>query len=951
MAIQYIEIPGLGSIPLEIPDFSGVDASSMYTPEAMAYTPSVYSPAADYMSAPEPVAGISTMFAPEAYERAGRFAGEGGGDIELSGLGRVGSAADVATTPNYLVRPTAGLDPTGLSFQTVGDQSGFQFVTNKGNAAGVDGKAVSTKGAAGTANPSGFVPYVEGATYRIRDEKGKDEILYTGVGEEGLRNVYALAQNLSATKGKKANWGVEMQLPGETSWHRVADDDPAKSFVNKALDVVGDAALGFVVGGPVGALAAAGLSAAGVNVTDIAVPMILAATPLGPVAGAGIGSFGASVAQGRSLEESFIRAGLSAVTAGAIEKIPGAKEALGSVTSSLGIDKAISSGLLPKMSSSLSSALTSPITGAGGEIVVQGLGSLPVSAAAAGIGSGVTADVIANAVANSASGQTAQQALEQAKLEQQFDQTLPQDTTAGEPPITVTGQTGATGSEVISGIGGGASTVSGAAQDQVQQPTEEDIVVQARVDEAANLITAGAGIGALTSAGFTQAEIDRAIAQVQQKEIVAEAQKAAGVDTTSPAIGGAAGTVTGGTAPETIGTKDIVAEGQQQDTGTPAAGIGGTTGGAAPETVGTEDIKSVGQKQTGVDTSTAGIGGGAGTVTGGDTASPVEEDGTIRVEGEKDTPTTAPSDLTKDTGTGETKTDEGVREEPPKDKDLTKDDGKGLSTKDYIRMALAAPQLLRGIGDLLGAGESNERFVAERSPLTYTALNRKQTISGGTGAAPAFDVFTYGQNVPGAQASEFTFFEPYALKAAPQTYTSATTVPIYTQADVDARNAAITNQYNAKAADFNAYQNALASQVAAGTMTPEAAAAAAQQYATGLGVTASAPAMAEGGEVDDDMVKHLVAYSQGGGHKGPGKVSGIGSGQEDLIPAWLSDGEYVWSAQDVADLGDGSTDEGVRRLDKMREMVRRNAGRKQVKKIAKPQPGLDKMLKAVGGPV
>jgi len=114
-------------------------------------------------------------------------------------------------------------------------------------------------------------------------------------------------------------------------------------------------------------------------------------------------------------------------------------------------------------------------------------------------------------------------------------------------------------------------------------------------------------------------------------------------------------------------------------------------------------------------------------------------------------------------------------------------------------------------------------------------------------------------------------------------------------------------------------------------------------------VPAAAPGKKEGGEIHDDMVKHLVEYHKNGGHQGPGQVKGIGSGQEDKIPAWLSDGEYVWSAQDVADLGDGSTDEGVRRLDKMRQMVRRQAGRKDVKKIAKPQKGIDTMLKAVGG--
>ena len=119
----------------------------------------------------------------------------------------------------------------------------------------------------------------------------------------------------------------------------------------------------------------------------------------------------------------------------------------------------------------------------------------------------------------------------------------------------------------------------------------------------------------------------------------------------------------------------------------------------------------------------------------------------------------------------------------------------------------------------------------------------------------------------------------------------------------------------------------------------------------GENVETDGPEMAEGGEVDDDMVRHLIAYRKGGGHAGPGPVRGIGSGQEDKIPAWLSDGEYVWSAQDVADLGDGSTDEGVRRLDKMRQMVRKGAGRKDVKKIAKPQRGIQEMLKAVGGAV
>ena len=192
----------------------------------------------------------------------------------------------------------------------------------------------------------------------------------------------------------------------------------------------------------------------------------------------------------------------------------------------------------------------------------------------------------------------------------------------------------------------------------------------------------------------------------------------------------------------------------------------------------------------------------------------------------------------------------------------------GLSTLDKIRLGLLGSNLLSGI--IGGSGNTSGTSAGTGGPLNYTALNRTQNT-------PQFDVFTYGQDVPGAQQGEYQFFSPAATK------------------------------------------------------------------------------LAEGGDVDgepsDDMVKHLLAYQRGGGHMGPGQVKGIGSGQEDKIPAWLSDGEYVWSAQDVADLGDGSTDEGVRRLDKMRQMVRKQAGRKDVKKIAKPQKGIDHMLKAVGGRV
>jgi hypothetical protein len=76
-----------------------------------------------------------------------------------------------------------------------------------------------------------------------------------------------------------------------------------------------------------------------------------------------------------------------------------------------------------------------------------------------------------------------------------------------------------------------------------------------------------------------------------------------------------------------------------------------------------------------------------------------------------------------------------------------------------------------------------------------------------------------------------------------------------------------------------------------------------------------------------------------------GHVRGIGGGQDDAIHAKLSDGEYVVSAQDVSDLGDGSNAEGARRLDEMRRLIRKQAGRKNIGTIAKPQKGVEYLLK------
>lgn len=56
-------------------------------------------------------------------------------------------------------------------------------------------------------------------------------------------------------------------------------------------------------------------------------------------------------------------------------------------------------------------------------------------------------------------------------------------------------------------------------------------------------------------------------------------------------------------------------------------------------------------------------------------------------------------------------------------------------------------------------------------------------------------------------------------------------------------------------------------------------------------------------------------------------VKGGGTGTSDSIPARLSDGEYVIDAQTVSMLGDGSSDAGAKKLDEMRESIRKHKGK------------------------
>lgn len=76
-------------------------------------------------------------------------------------------------------------------------------------------------------------------------------------------------------------------------------------------------------------------------------------------------------------------------------------------------------------------------------------------------------------------------------------------------------------------------------------------------------------------------------------------------------------------------------------------------------------------------------------------------------------------------------------------------------------------------------------------------------------------------------------------------------------------------------------------------------------------------------------------------------VEGPGTGRSDDINAMLSDGEYVFDAETVALLGDGSSKAGAQQLDRLRERIRAHKGKALAK--GKFSPDAKRADKYLGG--
>ena len=98
----------------------------------------------------------------------------------------------------------------------------------------------------------------------------------------------------------------------------------------------------------------------------------------------------------------------------------------------------------------------------------------------------------------------------------------------------------------------------------------------------------------------------------------------------------------------------------------------------------------------------------------------------------------------------------------------------------------------------------------------------------------------------------------------------------------------------------------------------------------GISSNLDLPSFADGGHIHGMEYGQSPKFITGAtGHY----VKGAGDGQSDDIPALLADGEYVFDADTVAQLGNGSSDAGAKFLDHFRQAVREHKRSAPVDKI------------------
>jgi len=199
---------------------------------------------------------------------------------------------------------------------------------------------------------------------RIVDKSG--EVLFEGIGPEAAQQAVVIGKNLSDTLGKKAGWNIQTVPVGASDFKTIANEKVNKS----ALGIIAD------IGLPI--LASALIPGGGL---------------LGTILPAAAGSAASSVAQGRSLQDTLLRAAMAGGGAGLGE----------------GLSTALSNPLSNAAIQRISDTAVQSAVNAGNSAVSGVLGSIYGGAAGSAAGSaagGLTDDIIVNAIMNKA-GSTA----------------------------------------------------------------------------------------------------------------------------------------------------------------------------------------------------------------------------------------------------------------------------------------------------------------------------------------------------------------------------------------------------------------------------------------------------------------------------------------------------------------------------------------------------------------
>lgn len=265
-------------------------------------------------------------------------------------------------------------------------------LSNKGNA---------TSQISGTTNTFSVSPQT--AVRLVDNSTGK--VVFEGTGYEAAQTARDLAQGLSDTSGNKANWDIQAAAPGMSNFATVANEKPNKSVIG--------------------------------TVADIGLPILASALVpgggfLGTILPAAAGSAVSSVAQGRSLQDTLLRAAIAGGGAGLGEGIFGAGVPSGNAVAPTA---SLASDVLPNLPSLLDDIAAT---------AAQNVASAGLGAVAPAVLPSIAGDIVATAIksaapsiAGSAIGSTAGSALSNAVLPETIVQAQTQPPPRYEvPPAT-----------------------------------------------------------------------------------------------------------------------------------------------------------------------------------------------------------------------------------------------------------------------------------------------------------------------------------------------------------------------------------------------------------------------------------------------------------------------------------------------------------------------------------